>query len=288
MKKIAFTSVVLIAAVAAIFIYSGTDPEPQQLQVSSQQDTQIDTSSSRDTFEYFLSGLGEDELVKLQEKFGQFNQQQSSEQQIDQQLFQQYLNYKYYLQTLEANVEQFSLKLEDLSSINDKLLAAQLKFFTPQEQQDLFGDENQLRELTLKRLALQQQTGSDAEYRALWQQELQQLPAQQQESYNNASLLSNLSQTSSMDEQEKYLMRQELVGAETAQRLAELDQKQASFDNQLDGYFSEREQILANNSLTLQDKNSAISYLREQTFTEKQQRRIRGLENIHDVKQAED
>jgi lipase chaperone LimK len=288
MKKIAFTSVIIVAAVAAIFIYSGTAPEPQQLQVPSQQDTQIDTSSSRDTFEYFLSGLGEDELAKLQEKFGQFNQQRSAEQQIDQLLFQQYLNYKDYLQTLEASTVQYSLKLEDLTSIDEKLLAAQLQFFTPQQQQELFGEENQLREYTLKKMALKQETESDAEFRELWQQELQQLPVEMQESYNNASLISDLAKADSMDEQEKYLMRQALVGADVAQRLTELDQKQAGFDSQVADYLSAREQIMLDEYLDEEAKTLAINDLRDLSFTEQQQRRIGGLESIHDAEQTKD
>lgn len=286
MKKIVFTSVVLVAAVAAIFLNTETAPEPQQLQVQSQRDTEIDTSSSRDTFEYFLSGLGEDELANLQEKFGQFNQQQSSEQKIDQHLFEQYLNYKNYLQTLDVGSEQYSLKLEDLALIDEKLLAAQLKFFTLQQQKELFGEENQLREFTLKQLELRQLAQSDAEYRELWQQELQKLPIEQQDTYNNASLMRNLAQASSMDEQEKYLMRQELVGAETALRLAELDEKQASFNRDVEDYLASREQILVNDNLTLEDKNQAIDDLREQSFSTGKQRRIKGLESIHDSKQG--
>ncbi|WP_420271385.1 hypothetical protein, partial [Moritella viscosa] len=121
MKKIALTSVVLIAVVTAIFIYSNNTNKQIQtssLQSKSQLDTAIDSTSHRDTFEYFLSGLEETELDALQDKFIQFNSQRPADSQIDKALFQQYINYKTYLQTLESNASSAEFGLEDLIALN--------------------------------------------------------------------------------------------------------------------------------------------------------------------------
>ncbi len=284
MKKIALTFLILIAVAGAIFFNVHNAPEPIPLNVDSQQDTRVDTDSSRDTFEYFLSGLGETDMEKLQHNFKAFNQQQSGVDQIDEDLFQQYIDYKNYLQTLETDlggmgISEYSLKPEDLAKLHEQLLAAQLKFFTVEQQQELFGEENRLRELTLKKFELKQQSQSPEEFDLLWQQEL---TPEELESYNNASLIGKLNQTRDMDEQDQFLTRERLVGTEAAERLTELDRKRTDFNSQLDNYFVQRQQILGDSGLSEQDKNLAIQDLRNLTFTSDQLRRIKALENIHD------
>lgn len=286
MKKIVLTLVVLIVVVTAIFIYKNNTNKQIQaksFQSKSQQDTAIDSKFDRDTFEYFLSGLGEVELDDLQAKFIQFNSQRPTDSQIDKVLFQQYINYKTYLQTLESNASSAEFGLEDLIALNDQLLAAQLKFFTPEQQKDLFAEENQLRTMTLKKLELQQVAASEEEFNVLWQQELQLLPLEEQLVYKNAALMGSLADTKGLDTQEKYLIRQELVGAEGAQRLAQLDEKNNAFSTQLDDYFVERQALMADDSLTMEELEFAISSLREANFSSQQQRRIKALERIHDV-----
>lgn len=286
MKKIVLTLVVLIVVVTAIFIYTDNtnkQMQAQSFQSKSQQDTAIDSTFDRDTFEYFLSGLGEVELDDLQAKFIQFNSQRPADSQIDKALFQQYINYKTYLQTLESNASSDEFGLEDLIALNDLLLAAQLKFFTPEQQKDLFADENQLRTMTLKKLELQQVAASEEEFNVLWQQELQLLPEEEQVVYKNAALMGSLADTKGLDTQEKYLIRQDLVGDEGAQRLAELDEKNNAFSTQLDDYLVERQVLMADDNLTDEELEFAITDLREVRFSTAQLRRIKALERIHDV-----
>lgn len=286
MKKIVLTLVVLIVVVTAIFIYKNNTNkhiQAKSFQSKSQQDTDIDSTFDRDTFEYFLSGLGEVELDNLQDKFIQFNLQRPADSQIDKALFQQYINYKTYLQTLESNASSAEFGLEDLIALNDQLLAAQLKFFTAEQQKNLFAEENKLRMMTLKKLELQQVAASEEEFNVLWQQELQLLPEEEQVAYKNAALMGSLVNTEGMDPQEQYLIRQELVGAEGAQRLAELDAKNEVFNADVDSYLNERQALMTDDSLTMEELESAITELRETNFYSQQQRRIKALERIHDA-----
>ena len=286
MKKIVLTLVVLIVVVTAIFIYKNNTNKQIQaksFQSKSQQDTAIDSTFDRDTFEYFLSGLGEVELDSLQDKFIRFNSQRPADSQIDKVLFEQYINYKTYLQTLESNASSAEFGLEDLIALNDQLLAAQLKFFTAEQQKNLFAEENQLRMMTLKKLELQQATASEEEFNVLWQQELQLLPEEQQVAYKNAALMGSLVNTEGMDPQEQYLIRQELVGAEGAQRLAELDAKNEVFNTDVDIYLNERQALMTDDSLTMEALESAITELRKASFSSQQQRRIKALERINDI-----
>ena len=85
-----------------------------------------------------------------------------------------------------------------------------------------------------------------------------------------------------MDEQNKHLTRVELVGEEAAERLDKLDAKREQFNTQLDSYLQQRSVILSDNTLSDDDKQSQIAYLREQSFDSVQWRRIEALERIHD------
>ncbi|QUM76810.1 lipase chaperone [Moritella sp. 24] len=292
MNKIAVTSVMLIAVGTAIFTYQWNNGPSLSFEHSdventvqqSQQDTSIDATSERDTFEYFLSGVEDKDLGNLQAQFIQFNLLRPADQQIDKVLFQQYINYKTYLQTLESDTNSVEFGLDELTALNDKLLAAQLQFFTLEQQELLFGEENKLRTSALKKIELQQIAVSGEEFNALWQQELQLLPEEEQVTYRNEALIGALANTQGLDAQDQYLIRQELVGADGAERLAELDTRVEVFNTKVDRYLVERQQLIADDSLTAEELALAITDLREVSFSTAQLRRIKALERINDSK----
>lgn len=256
---------------------------PSAIKVASQNDTNIDVDSNRDTFEYFLSGLGEKDIETLKENFTSFNEQQNRTVKIDEALFQQYIDYKTALFALERSTSNGAASVNSqLSAMHQQLLEIQQQFFTPEQQQALFGEENQLRELALKQQELKHQAQSPTDYQQLWQDELNQLPPNLQESYRNASLLNRLELAKDMDTQSQFLIREELVGSEAAMRLTNLDQQRESFKQQVDKYLVEREQILLDTNSHQDDKLLAIQTLRELTFESDQYRRIQALESIHD------
>ncbi|MGF1874587.1 lipase secretion chaperone [Photobacterium frigidiphilum] len=256
---------------------------PSAIKTASQNDTNVDVDSNRDTFEYFLSGLGEKDIDTLKKNFTAFNEQQNRTVKIDEELFQQYIDYKAALFALERSTSNGAASVNSqLSAMHQQLLEIQQQFFTPEQQQALFGEENQLRELALKQQELKHQAQSPADYQQLWQDEVNQLPPNLQESYRNASLLNRLELTKDMDTQSQFLIREELVGSEAAIRLTNLDQQRESFKQQVDKYLVEREQILLNTNNNQDDKLLAIQTLRELMFESNQYRRIQALGNIHD------
>ncbi|MEH6534452.1 MAG: lipase secretion chaperone [Photobacterium frigidiphilum] len=261
---------------------------PPAIKTASQNDTNIDVDSNRDTFEYFLSGLGEKDIDTLKKNFTAFNEQQNRTVKIDEALFQQYIDYKAALFTLERTTSNGEISVNSqLLATHQQLLAIQRQFFTPEQQQALFGEENQLRELALKQQELKHQAQSPADYQQLWQDELDQLPPNLQESYRNASLLNRLALTKNMDAQSQFLIRGELVGSEATMRLTNLDQQRGNFKQQVDKYLVEREKILLNEHNSQDNKLFAIQTLRELSFESSQYRRIQALENIHDQQVAQ-
>lgn len=279
MKKTALALFCVVVAAGAVYYNHTSTSDDPIIQVASQQDTRVDTESSRDTFEYFLSGLGEADINTLKDNFYTYNSEQANAYQIDKGLFQRFINYRAALQDLEpATIEK--LDLEAMQQLSAQLITLQFHFFTPQEQQQLFAEENQLRNLALKQLELKQQTISNEDFLNSWQQEVDKLSPDLQQSYRNASLLTQLQRTKSMDEQDRYLEQQALVGTEAANRLEALARERAEFQQTMEQYFEQRMVIQSNTSLSSDEQDYAINELRNTTFSSNQLRRVKALEAI--------
>ncbi|NOH53901.1 lipase secretion chaperone [Vibrio coralliilyticus] len=282
MKKTALITTVMIASMSlgAVYFINQEGSEEIANQSQSQQDTQIDTSSSRDLFDYALSSLGEQELDQIKARIQRLPKDQQGLV-VDEALFETYLQYKTELETLESITSQ-QITLTDLEQLHQQIMALQSQYFTDEQIQTLFGEENRLRQLAIDKLAIANQN-LDAESQAQWLEEtLADQPDYIQQAERNNQLIIGLNQSSQMDEQNKHLTRVELVGEEAAERLDKLDAKREQFNTQLDSYLQQRSVILSDNTLSDDDKQSQIAYLREQSFDSVQWRRIEALERIHD------
>lgn len=282
MKKTALITTVMIASMSlgAVYFINQEGNEEIANQSQSQRDTQIDTSSSRDLFDYALSSLGEQELDQIKARIQSLPKDQQGLV-VDEALFETYLQYKTELETLESITSQ-QITLTDLEQLHQQIMALQSQYFTDEQIQTLFGEENRLRQLAIDKLAIANQN-LDAESQAQWLEEtLADQPDYIQQAERNNQLIIVLNQSAQMDEQNKHLTRVELVGEEAAERLDKLDAKREQFNTQLDSYLQQRSAILSDNTLSDDDKQSQIAYLREQNFDSVQWRRIEALERIHD------
>ncbi|MCW8329988.1 lipase chaperone [Photobacterium sp. SDRW27] len=287
MKKIALVLLCVVGTACAVFYYHIMTTDESDIQVASQQDTKIDNESSRDTFEYFLSGFGEADLDTLKQHFQTYNDQQANAYQLDTDLFEKLIQYKAALQTLEPLAFE-QLDIDSLQQLNDQIISLQLRFFSQEEQAKLFAEENQLRDLALKQLKLKQQATSEEDFQNQWQQEIDDLPPELQKSYQNAQLLSRLQSTKIMNSQERFLANQELVGTDAANRLEVLAEKRTAFKQKLTQYLEQRAEIKADLNLNIDEQQEAIGELRKTSFSATQQRRILALESIHDDQIAVD
>ncbi|MGR5499278.1 lipase secretion chaperone [Vibrio sp. DNB22_10_4] len=270
-KGLMFLSVVSIVVAGARIWTAARDSSNLAIQAPSQQDTQVDEASLRDTFDYFLSDASQTDVKTIEQRFEHYSDSSTG---MDPVLFKKFIQYKAALAELGAT--------DDFSALHQQILALQAHFFTVEEQQRLFAEENQMRELALRQKELKQIAQSPAEYQQMWQQELAQLSPELQESYHNANLLTALNETNSMDAQSQFLVRESLVGAEASQRLAALDEKRAQFEQSVQSYMLARAEIIENESLSEYDRKQAIAELREPLFDSRQIRRVEALERIHD------
>ncbi|WP_191117252.1 lipase secretion chaperone [Vibrio campbellii] len=283
MKKVALItlSVVSLVSVGAAYLYQ---PQSSHLiKAKSQQDATVDLSSQKDFFEYSLSSLGEKDLEAIKATVNA-GESQKNALGISSELFDTYLAYKEALSKLEP-LEGGSLSLQELKRLDDAILAMQRTFFTDEQIAQLFDEENRLRQLAIDKLAIQAAKLDANTHQQMLEETLAAQPEYIQQSERNNALVLQLNQASGMDAQEKYLTRVDLVGEEGAQRLQALDDKRAAFNTSLDDYLKKRAEILNNDFLGKEEKKLEIAGLREQSFEEKQWRRIEALERIHDSEQ---
>lgn len=283
MKKPAlFGFVVIILGIIGAVLFLQKSVLPQSaLQTSSQQDTQIDSASSLDLIHYFISTLGESSLAEVEQRIAQYAEQDEGIV-IDPMLFEQFIQYKQALTSLEANSSIANLDLSTLAGINQQLLKIQSQFFNVDQQSMLFGEENALRNLALEKLRIKAQAVDSYDEQQQWQTLLAQQPEYIQRSERNVQLLPALNASRHLSTQEQYLAWNELVGEQGAQRLTQLHEQREQFSQHLENYLQQRSAVLENTRLSQDEKNQQITQLRTQTFEAKQLKRVEALERLRD------
>ncbi|MEZ9755176.1 lipase secretion chaperone [Vibrio splendidus] len=290
MKKTAILSITTIAlmSTAAVFLYlkkeetssyNNNEQSASSLKVSSQQDTEIDSASTKDMMEYFVSGNTELTLEEIRDNVANHHEQ-SQAAVVDEALFAKYLEYKSALTALDVQFDTTSISAEDLRALNQALLDLQTQFFSESEISILFTHDNKMREIALEKLLLKQEGLEEQEYQQRLESYLSEHPDYVQASHQNQVLLQQLFSSQGLDEQGKYLKRNELVGEEATQRLEALDQQRADFDGALEIYFSERNDILNDSALSDVEQKETIAQLREAHFQPQQLRRVEAIERI--------
>ncbi|MEZ9744769.1 lipase secretion chaperone [Vibrio splendidus] len=290
MKKTAILSITTIAlmSTAAVFLYlqkedpnsySDNEQSASSLKVASQQDTEIDNASAKDMMEYFVSGNTELTLEDIRDNVAKHHEQ-SQAAVVDEALFAKYLEYKSALTALDVQFDTTSISAEDLRALNQALLDLQTQFFNESEISILFTHDNRMREIALEKLLLKQEGLDAPEYQQRLESYLSEQPDYVQTSHQNQVLLPQLSSSEGLDEQGKYLKRNELVGEEATQRLEALDQQRADFDGALEIYFVERNDILNDSALSEIEQKETIAQLREAHFQPQQLRRVEAIERI--------
>ncbi|MCL4107470.1 UNVERIFIED_CONTAM: hypothetical protein GTU68_011465 [Idotea baltica] len=229
--------------------------------------------------EYFVSGNTELTLEEIRDNVANHHEQ-SQAAVVDEALFAKYLDYKSALTALDVQFDTTSISAEDLRALNQALLDLQTQFFSESEISILFTHDNKMREIALEKLLLKQEGLEEQEYQQRLESYLSEQPDYVQASHQNQVLLQQLSNSEVLDEQGKYLKRNELVGEEATQRLEALDQQRADFENSLDIYFSERNDILNDSALSEIEQKESIAQLRTTYFQPQQLRRVEAIERI--------
>ncbi|GMM89875.1 lipase secretion chaperone [Vibrio fortis] len=286
MKKatLLLISMIAVGSFSAVF-YQGQSRaqavSAKHLKSESQSDTEIDQSSAKDTMDYFMAAMVDIDLNQVKENVSDFNNIALNSV-IDDRLFEKYLEYKSALEQIDFSNNYSNLSIEELTELHELLMDQQAYHFTASEQELLFAHENRMRELAIEKLKLRQEYTDPIEFEKQWLEVLTLQPEYVQQTQKNTLTLTQLSHANSLDNQQKYLNRVEIVGESAAQRLSALDAQRAQFDSDFQRFITQRETILDNPNLSADQQAQEVALLRNDLFTEQQIKRVEALERIHD------
>lgn len=286
MKKatLLLISMIAVGSFSAVF-YQGQSRaqavSAKHLKSESQSDTEIDQSSAKDTMDYFMAAMVDIDLNQIKENVSDFNNIAPNSV-IDDRLFEKYLEYKSALEQIDFSNNYSNLSIEELTELHELLMEQQAYHFTASEQELLFAHENRMRELAIEKLKMRQEYTDPIEFEKQWLEALTLQPEYVQQTQKNTLTLTQLSHANSLDNQQKYLNRVEIVGESAAQRLSALDAQRAQFDSDFQRFITQRETILDNPNLSADQQAQEVALLRNDLFTEQQIKRVEALERIHD------
>ncbi|KDN29103.1 lipase chaperone [Vibrio fortis] len=286
MKKatLLLISMIAVGSFSAVF-YQGQSRaqavSAKHLKSESQSDTEIDQSSAKDTMDYFMAAMVDIDLNQVKENVSDFNNIAPNSV-IDDRLFEKYLEYKSALEQIDFSNNYSNLSIEELTELHELLMDQQAYHFTASEQELLFAHENRMRELAIEKLKMRQEYTDPIEFEKQWLEALTLQPEYVQQTQKNTLTLTQLSHANSLDNQQKYLNRVEIVGESAAQRLSALDAQRAQFDSDFQRFITQRETILDNPNLSADQQAQEVALLRNDLFTEQQIKRVEALERIHD------
>jgi lipase chaperone LimK len=232
-------------------------------------------------FDYYLAGMGEKDLSAIRAEI---------ERELDRRLkpraagrakllLARYLDYKRALVDLELNLPR---NADLLTAARARLAATQkvrARFFSPAESAGLFGFSDAYDRDALARIAISQDTALTTEQRseqlALLDKKLS--PAMREERDAPVRVIRTEEAVAKMRAQgasddEVYRLRAAAFSPEGAARLAQLDQEEAAWMARIATYMAQRAALP-------KGADAQLQRLRDQYFTQEEQRRLGAYEN---------
>lgn len=250
------------------------------------------TNDVRHVFDYFLSALGEEPLevivARLHAYFGS-KLPPAAAAEADK-LLADYLAFKKALVNIDAPA--MAAGQVDVDAARARL--AQVKdlrsqFLSPEASAAFYGDDDAYDQYSLSRYAVLQDKGLSAPEQAQQLAALEStLPPALQESLKTINQVNNLEQLTGDWQQrggspaELRQIRENLVGAEAADRLEALDAQRTAWNARMDAWYAERATVLGNTGLTEADRAAQVDRLRELRFSPEERIRVEALEHLHD------
>ena len=279
------SSVLILVALGLVpyhLLKANTSPKLSN-KTSKEESVEINLSTPRNYFDFSLSKLGEKSLDQIRNTV-KAQAKTIDEIHIDEKMFDRYLQYKGALETLSPVVSS-NIDLDYLLSLDNQIKGLQHQFFSYDEIELLFGEENLLRQLAIQKIQISQEDISPDERLSQLDTLINDMPEHIKRAEKNNQFINNLEKLSELEGQDLHLQRQELVGSDATARLEELDDNRQHFRSVLADYFVERNKILSTQQLSKEDREAAIVYLRDKRFQKEEIKRVQALERIHDQKQ---
>lgn len=251
------------------------------------------TVGIRSCFDYFFSSLGEKTETELIADIRQYLTATlpDTASSYASYLLDQYVAYTHALKNIKPTGNFKTGDIDGYQKVIEQMYKVQQQFFNAAEINALFGNERNLNQFNIDQMRIHANKTLTAQQKAAELAKLiDQLPATLADGVRVSMQFAELQQlTQEVREkggsaQELRNMRESLLGPEAADRLEKVDQEEAGWQTQVNGYLAERDQILKSDASDA-SKQQSINQLRNQFFgTKEDLLRAQSYEMMHDRK----
>lgn len=242
----------------------------------------------RRMFDYFLSGLGEQNLSAITERIDREIQTQlpATQAQAAQALLRKYLSYKEALVALDKNPAGQGQGVGAIRNRFEGMLALRSRFFTPREDEGMFGFDDAYDRDAIARLEVQQNTALSGDQKRERMTVLDAaLPAAVKAEREAPRQIINLEdQVAALRAQggtdaQVFSLRAKTFGPDAAQRLAMVDQEENAWKSRIADYQQARQRVLQTNANNTSERDAALAQLQQARFTPAEIPRLAAYEN---------
>ncbi|ENX41770.1 lipase secretion chaperone [Acinetobacter sp. NIPH 2100] len=251
------------------------------------------TVGIRSCFDYFFSSLGEKTETELVADIRQYLTATLPDTASSYAIYllDQYVAYTHALKNIKPSGNFKTGDIDGFQKVIDQMYKVQQQFFNAAEINALFGNERNLNQFNIDQMRIHANKTLTAQQKAAELAKLiDQLPSTLADGVRVSMQFAELQQlTQEVREkggsaQELRNMRESLLGPEAADRLEKVDQEEAGWQTQVNGYLAARDQILKSDASN-ESKQQSINQLRNQSFGSKEDLlRAQSYEMIYDRK----
>lgn len=248
----------------------------------------IVTAALKDTFDLYLSALGEESLQQIRQRVFANLKQQLQQPALGQaeELFDRYIDYKQDLASIQDYLNEQDMasgQLDGYRQRSEKVKALRYQYFSEEEHQAFFTQEEEYDEYMFQQLSIAQNTQLTPAEKQQQMEDLEHtLPQAVQETRRSATVHGDLHhhvsalKQAGASEEEIYQARVTALGDDAAQSLAELDQKRNLWNSRVSDYKRQKEQVLSS-GLSQAEKTESLNAWLQDNFTELEQLRVKAI-----------
>lgn len=246
----------------------------------------------RDVFDYFLSVIGEEDMDTIVARLRAYlnDQLPAGAAAEANQILNSYLALRKSLSDLPGTAPAGeSLDIAAVRAQQAAIQAQRRKYLSAEVDQAFFAAQDQWHDYGLSRLEVLTSddisAGEKAERLGALRNNLPEGMRADVDAvlqYQDLQALTHELTQQGASEADIRVLREQVVGAEAADRLQALEQERAAFSARVDQWLVQRDAILGNESLALPDRLAQVEQLRAQQFSDAEQLRVESLEAVHD------
>ncbi|MGP5553424.1 lipase secretion chaperone [Psychrobacter celer] len=259
------------------------------------------TEGLRRLFDYFLSAIGEEDEAVIFARVERYIRHHTPEPAASQAvaIFGNYVAYLKALPDIEKRYGNLQLQASksgelDLNAIaqqKQEVASLRQQYFDKTTIEAFFGAEDNYDDYSMEMVRINQnEQMSEAQKQTARQDYVSRLPdgaiktnILQQANLNELMARTEQMKAAGASPEALYNMRRELVGAPAAERLAQVDQEDANFDQRFTQYETQKQRLL-NQSANPAAAQSQIEQLEQQLFDDAERKRLSGYAALQKTK----